>query len=505
MPSIQRQTILSSIFIYIGFFIGALNMLIIPFVLDPHELGLTKVINDFAAVAAAISTLGVGTVVAKFYPYYRSYLEREKNDMVFLVVCITSIGFFLVMLAIVLAKHYIIIAFGRNDQEIFTRFYWTVLPYLTFFMIFTLAEPFFWLSGKAALYNLLKEAGFRVLTTGFLFLLLFKLIHFTGFMYLYGFLYLFPAIISIIILYRSKQFVWYPHISKVTKRMKGNMLSFASFLFFTGLLTFIVRVCDTLFLAGQRSFADAGVFIYALYFSQILDVPNRSITGGAVPVLVEYWRTKNMKGIESVYRKSAMNLMIAGLALGGLIIINFSSALRIFPDTFKIPFAPTILLIIAQFINLATGLNAQIIHTSTRWRFDFVSTIIYSIISIPLNFFFIRYMGIVGAGLATLFSSLFYNVYRWGFLYKEFRLQPFQWKNMELLLIAVVLTILLYWLPEFPNVFALQFANIAIDIALRSTLFVATLGSIIIKRHYSQEINTLWNKWSRKPLNLIKK
>jgi O-antigen/teichoic acid export membrane protein len=421
------------------------------------------------------------------------------------VTVLAGIGCTLILTIAYIAKPYIIVAFGRNDEEIFTRFYWTVFPYIFLYLIFSLTEPLFWLSGKSVVYNLIKETGFRVLTTGFLVLLLFNVIHLTGFMYLYAFLYLIPTGAAVIYLYRTKQFTWHPKVSPVTKRLKGKMVTFSSFLFFTGLMTLVVRVCDTLFLAGQKSFAQAGLFVYALYFSQILDVPNRSITGGAVPVLVEYWRTKNLKGIASIYRKSAMNLMIAGLALGGLIVINLPSVIRFFPDNFKVPILPTVILIIAQLINLATGLNAQIIHTSNRWRFDFISTMIYSVISLPLNFFFIRYMGIIGAAMATLVSSVFYNTYRWIFLYKNFKLQPFEWKNLELLLIATVLTALLYFIPPFPNMFSFDFLNLAIDIALRSALFAGIFGVVVISRRYAEEVNALWIKLSKKPLKLIRK
>ena len=128
MPSIQRQTILSSIFIYLGFGIGAFNMLLQPFVLDTHQVGLMKVVNDFSIVAAAIATLGTSPVLAKFYPYYRQFLPKEKNDLLFIVIVTVAIGLTAILLAAWLAKPYIIVAFGRNDYELFTRFYWTVFP-----------------------------------------------------------------------------------------------------------------------------------------------------------------------------------------------------------------------------------------------------------------------------------------------------------------------------------------------------------------------------------------
>jgi len=308
--------------------------------------------------------------------------------------------------------------------------------------------------------------------------------------YFFAFIYLLPAAIAVIYLYRTKQFIWYPHISRTTRRLKGKMLSLSMFLFFTGLLTLLVRVCDTLFLAGLKSFNEATLFMYPLFFSQVLDVPNRAITGGVVPVLSEYWRTRNLKGINSIYQKSAINLLAAGLGLGGLIIINLPNAIRFLPKAFSVITFPAIIMVASQLVNLATGLNTLIIHTSSRWRFDFVSTMIWSVLSIPLNFFLIKYMGINGAALAVLISSLFYNCYRWYFLYSQFDLQPFQLKNLELLLIGATAIILFYFIPRFPNLYA--------DAAVRSLLFMIVYGWIIISRKYTEEVNRLWNKWSQK-------
>ncbi len=491
MPSIQRQSILSSLFTYIGFSIGAVNLLISPLILKTEEIGLTRVVVDFTLVAASIAMFGSGSILAKFYPYYRYYAAPKKNDLVFLVVTACAIGMTVVLPTMYLCKPYIILAFGRNNMEIFSRFYWVLFPFTTCLLIFTAAEPFFWICGKSVIYNLLKEISFRVFTSGLLLLVFFGAMHFTGYIYFFAFIYLLPAAAAVFYLFRTKQFTWYPHISRTTSRLKGKMLSLSMFLFFTGLLTLLVRVCDTLFLAGLKSFNDAAVFMYPLFFSQVLDVPNRSITGGAVPILSEYWRTRNLKGINSIYQKSAINLLVAGLGLGGLIIINLPSAIAFLKkEEFRNITYPSIILIVSQLVNLATGLNALIIHTSSRWRFDFISTMIWSVLSIPLNFFLIKYIGINGAALAVLISSLFYNFYRWYFLYSQFNLQPFQLKNLELLLIGTVAIVLFYFIPRLSNLYA--------DAVVRSLLFIMVFGWIIISRKYTEEVNLLWNKWSKK-------
>jgi O-antigen/teichoic acid export membrane protein len=250
-------------------------------------------------------------------------------------------------------------------------------------------------------------------------------------------------------------------------------------------------VADTLFLASMYSFEKAGVWAMAQYFATVLEAPVRSLTSSAVPMVAEYWRQKNRTGILSVYKKSCINLLLVGLALGGLIIINIPNLLLFLKNPeYAALYIPLIILVISKLINLGTGLNEMIIKLSTRWRFDFISTIIYSLVGIPLNFFLIRSYGMTGAAVANLLAMLVYNGLRWWFLYKNFGLQPFDRRFPELLLVAGTLIALLALLPHAGHWLP--------DLLWRSVAYVLLFGTWILYRGYSEEVNWLWAKWSRK-------
>ncbi len=81
MGSIRKQTIISSILVYIGFFIGFINTYLYtaksgPF--TPEQFGLTRIFFDFAQNMYAFGALGVIPVIYKFYPYYKDNLDEEK-------------------------------------------------------------------------------------------------------------------------------------------------------------------------------------------------------------------------------------------------------------------------------------------------------------------------------------------------------------------------------------------------------------------------------------------
>ena len=77
MGSIRKQTIISSLLVYFGFFIGAINIFFYTKIGTQHgaftaeQFGLTRIFFDYAQNMYAFSSLGVIPIIYKFYPYYK--------------------------------------------------------------------------------------------------------------------------------------------------------------------------------------------------------------------------------------------------------------------------------------------------------------------------------------------------------------------------------------------------------------------------------------------------
>jgi hypothetical protein len=74
MGSIRKQTIISSLLIYLGFLIGALNMYLYirsgVGSFTQEQYALTRVFFDFSQIMLAFGSLGMIPVIYKFYPFY---------------------------------------------------------------------------------------------------------------------------------------------------------------------------------------------------------------------------------------------------------------------------------------------------------------------------------------------------------------------------------------------------------------------------------------------------
>lgn len=488
--TIQRQSILSTIVIFAGFGIGALNLIVLqPRILSTEQWGLTRVVTEAAILLANFATLGTTPVIAKFFPFYKRHLGYKDIDLPAITFSIFAAGILITLLLLQIFKPQIVQIFGKNNP-LFSPYYYTLSLFVLFQGSFIYMELFAWFAGKTILANTLKELLFRLLTTVCLVLFGLQFINFDGFMALFGCIYLPALVIIIYVIRKNHGLPFHFRFSKVTRRLGAKMLSLGSFVFLTTISNIGFIVCDTLFLASMYNFSQAGIYAVAQYFSQVLEVPMRSMQTSSVPLISEYWRAKNMKGLLSVYRKSCINLLVAGVGLGGLIIINLHNLERFFPPAYAVMITPIAILVVSRWINLGTGLNAVIIQLSTYWRFDFTSTLVYSIIGIPLNFLLIRNYGMIGAAIANVIAMTIYNGIRYTFLWYKFGLQPFTWRNAVVVVGGCLLIAIVYLIPAMPNLY--------VDGVLRSLLFAGLYGFAVIRFKLSDELDWLWQKWSRK-------
>ncbi|MEJ7679547.1 MAG: hypothetical protein WKG06_17140 [Segetibacter sp.] len=60
---------------------------------------------------------------------------------------------------------------------------------------------------------------------------------------------------------------------------------------------------------------------------------------------------------------------------------------------------------IGKLIDLGTGANAQIIATSSYWKVDFTTNVLYTLLALPLNYILISNYGLIGAAYSSLISA----------------------------------------------------------------------------------------------------
>jgi O-antigen/teichoic acid export membrane protein len=461
MGIIQKQGVKSSFFIMIGFLIGAVNLLVLfPLFFSKNDQGLVRAMLDIGATLSVFCTLGTLPVIYKFYPFYNHYLGPKKNELPFITLIINLIGFGILLIIGWQQKDFIIRKLGKSPS--LAQYFNYVYPYAFFLLIFYWLEAFAWGLRKGVYSNFLRETLIRILTTLLIIAFGLKYIDLTVFLTLFSLLYVIPSLLLLINLIQSKQFSFKSlQISSVTRRLKGKMFSFALFVFAGQFFNLLARTNDTFLIVGLRGLNDAAIFAIATYVSAILEIPQRSLNSISIPVLATSWKNKDFANIKHIYHKSVSNLLAIGLLLFGLIWLNTDNLVNFlnwvsnkeaggYDAISKLIF----ILGLAKLIDLATGVNSQIIGTSNFWKFDFFTNLFYILLSLPLNYYLIKNYNLEGLAYSNLIALCLYNSIRFLFLYKKFKLQPYTYKHGLFLVLSIGLILLVHQIPSVNNIVA---------------------------------------------------
>lgn len=481
MSTIRRQSIISSIVVYFGFALGFLNTYLFTRQggLTKEQFGLTQTFIAFASVMYSISSLGMPSYVGKFFPYYKAHLPNKKNDQLSWALLFTCIGFLAVTLLGIASKHIIIDKIFKNSPELPKYYYWTFV-FGFGFTLYAVMEGYAWQQRKAVLSNFLKEVLFRVFTTILIVLTTFQIIKsFDVFIGIYAFTY--PAIVLILILYfiRKRELHFTFSVSTVTRRFRKKIIQLASYIWASALLFNVANVFDTIVIAVvmPNGMAYAGIYALAQNISSLIQAPQRAIVSSAVGPLSQAWKDKDYNKINRIYHRSSINQLVFSCAMFCLIWLNFKDGILTFhlQKDYLAAMWVFFYIGIARIIDMGTGLNSQIIATSTFWRFEFISGTILLALTLPANYELTRLYGIIGPAYSNLISFTIYNFIRYIFLWRKFKMQPFTDKSVYTILLAAAVYFTCYWL--FSNHTGFGW------IVLRSTTFVAiyAAGALILK------------------------
>ncbi len=236
MGIIRKQSIFSSIFSYAGFAIGALNkLLIFPAFFSSKQIGLTTLLVDISLVFSAVATLGSNSITYKFFPFYKEYLPKKKNDLPAFTLFLCLSGCIIVISALFLFQNFISRKFGAQSP-LFVSHYNLLYPLIISTALFSLFESYAWSIQKTVVSNFLREVAFRIFVLGLLVSYIYKAISLETFFTLYSFIYVPSAVILIFYLIRSGNFPINFSLSNVTKRIYKRIIAFGSLIFSSSLL-----------------------------------------------------------------------------------------------------------------------------------------------------------------------------------------------------------------------------------------------------------------------------
>lgn len=496
MSNIRRQSIISSFIVYFGFALGFFNTWLFAREggFSQTQYGLTGVFIAIANIIFAFSNLGMQAYIYKFFPYYNDNLSPDKNDMISFALAVSSFGFFLILLNGLIFKDLVIRKYGTNSPELVKYYYW-VFPFGFGLTIYSLLEAFAWQLKKSVITNFLREVQFRVLTSVLIVLSLTGIVKdFDLFIKLFAFTYPTIAVMLLSYLVVTKQIHFNFSPSRVTKKFFKKIATLAAFVWSGGLVYSIANVFDTILIAAvlENGLAFAAIYTLAQNMASLIQAPQRAIISSSIGPLSQAWKNKDFDRLNRIYQRSSINQLLFSVGMFVLIWINFTDGVLTFNLQENYLSARYVFLFIGlmRIIDMGTGVNSQIIATSTYWKFEFFTGMILLSLTLPLNYMLTKSLGVPGTAISNLIALSIYNAIRYTFLLRKFNMQPFNIKTFYILALGITCYLICHFLfSDYQGFFWIM---------LRSSVLILLYVTGVVLLKISPDILPVWQTVRKK-------
>ncbi len=490
MGEIFKQSVKGSLYIYVGVGLGfVISGLLYPKLLTTEQVGLIGTLIAYSTLISTVGNLGMGQVITRLFPYFRS--EKDRHHGFMMIPVLISSGGFLVMTALFFLFKDFIIEKGSGESLLFAKYYNLIIPLVFFSMAFVLFDNYIKVLFNPVKGTFYQEIVKRIFVLIAILLFYFEIYTFSGFVYGYIVAAAVPFLGVLIHLIMQKKLYIFPNFGHVSKKMRKEIIDVALFGILAGSSGILILQIDKIMVLGiTKSMGDTGVYSIAFFFGSLVRKPAKAVSRISSVFIAESWKNNQLDEIHSIYRKTAINQILVGLILVIGLAVNLDNIIEFLGDDYREGRFVIIFIAVAFLVDMMTGSSGTIINTSPSYRWYAYLMVGLVVIVLISNLIFIPMFGIAGAALATLVSKVVFNASRVIFIYLKWRIHPY---NSKVFLIALsgLAAFAVGWF--FP-----QMDNYILDIIVRSTLTAATYGLAVLTLRPSEDVDYWLKKFREK-------
>ncbi len=495
MGIVLRQSFFSSISAYIGVGIGYINAVILmPLFMSPSEIGLMRAVMSIALLLVTFSMFGMGGIVIRYFPL-RGSDSKALNQLFTLGLTTIFVSFLIVAASLYLGKDFFFDFFADNAPEV-NQFLGLIMLLILQMTVFTFFEAIARSQKDIILPNIVRDLGYKILHALIILLYGFNWVTFKGYLYAHAVSYLLLIIIlGIPVIYNYSLKLNFS-IFKDTQGIK-SMYQYGLISILSGLgMTIIIQI-DQIMITKYLGLSENGIYTIAIFMATVIELPRKYISQISSPIISESFAKEDYEAIHDHYKKASINQLILGLFIYLLILTNLESIYQLMPngEAYENGWWVFFVIGLVKIIDMGFSLNGEIIGYSRYYRFNLYAIIILSVLAIINNILLIPLYGIVGAGLATLFSYLIFNIAKYIFLNIKFGYHAFSVKTALLLLISGIAATICFVLPNT--------GHILMDVFIRSIIFVSIFSISTYWLNISELFNETFDQVKNRILQLL--
>jgi len=446
---IAKQSLYNATYAYIGIGLGFITTIFLyPYILDPDQYGLTRVLVSASMIGSQFAHLGVRNIVIRFFPLFKKQ-DNKQEGLLFLAVVVPLIGFLLFSLLFWIFRDPLI-GYYAERSPLFVDFFIYILPITLFILYFDVLNSYLRSLRDTITGSVVSEVILRIAVIVILAIYFLGWISFEQFILLFAVSYGLQPILLMAVLLKMGELNISPGFSFMRKSLARGIASYGFYTLLGGLTTVVVWNVDIMMLGSMSGLENTAVYAIAFYIGSVIAVPQRAIEKIATPLISSHIHQKNWSEVASIYRKTSLTQCISGTFILMLVWANTGNLLGLLPEVYAGGYYVVLYIGLGKLFDMATGTNGSIIITSKYYRFDLFTNILLILFTISTNLILIPEYGINGAAVATMLSIFLYNLIKFIFVWIKFSMQPFSSEYVWLILFTSISFIVISILPELP-------------------------------------------------------
>jgi O-antigen/teichoic acid export membrane protein len=285
----------------------------------------------------------------------------------------------------------------------------------------------------------------------------------------------------IILLMTEKQFSLKPAPGIIDKAIIPQFVLVSLFGIITSATGIITINIDRIMVENYLGLSMNGIYTTCFFFGTLVILPSRAVLRISSAYVSDAFKNRDLVTINSIYEKTALNQFIIGcLILIGLI-VNEANIFELLTEKFQPGLWVIRLIGLSFLVDMIAGASSTIIGNSEYYRIQALFMGIFILMVIVTNLIFIPVMGITGAAFATLLSKILYQLLNFFYLLVKFRLQPYNYRFLLVILISAGTVFVIHQMQPLKNYI--------FDIAIRSSLTTLLFGLLVYGFKVSDEVN----------------
>ena len=467
MGIIAKQSFYNLISIGLAFLLGAINTLYLyPTFLGSTRQGLVVAILALSNLLQPFLSFGVQHAIIKFYSSFEDKKDRDAllNFSIFsplVVVALVSAFFWF--------NYDLVVQFVAASNAGMGEYAFLILLVAiatAYFEIF-----FSWLRVHlhSVFGNFLKEFYPRLLLFGLLTCYALEFLNFNEFML--ALLVGYYLRLLIVIGYSFK--VYSPQIRFDLPKNFKAILTYSLWILMSGMAASFILDIDKSMLSNLVAMENVAYYSVALFIATVVEAPGRAMFQIVSPLVAKAINQNDKMALEQLLKKSSRNLLVVCSFIFLIINLNLEDfyALVNKPGYDTAIFVVTIVSV-GKLFSMSLGCLNNIIGNSKHFRYIMFFSIIAALMAVGLNILWIPSMGLIGAAYATLVVIMFTNVLKIILIYKHFKMHPFEWHTIKILLLVLGLYIIFGVLEiELAPIWAIALRSIAITVLFSSVAY----------------------------------